>query len=358
MDALSLRARTLERGPLRARRRGRPLRELVPAGEPSEPAARVLDPLHDLLSARSARGRRGRAVGDRVRRRDEPDHRGEAGASDRAVSFLEQRARRAHRRRRSSRAARSPARRRRSGHRLAWQLAYAGGEPPLLLLPRSSYARGFPRAKAVVAVPNAVFDGWLEIDGARLAIEGWRGSQNHNWGSRHTDRYAWGQVAGFDGAPDVFLECSTARVRLGPLWTPWLTLVALRVEGPRAGAEWSLLRAARARARIDGFTWSFDTRARGRAPARAASRRPPAPSWACATPIRPGGEKICLNTKLASCELVLEETGRPPRSFRTAHRAAFEILSDEPARGFRSSPERAALGFRPAAACRSGAFPS
>jgi hypothetical protein len=43
------------------------------------------------------------------------------------------------------------------------------------------------------------------------------GSQNHNWGSRHTDHYAWGQVAGFDDDPDAFLELSTARVRVGPL---------------------------------------------------------------------------------------------------------------------------------------------
>ena len=217
------------------------------------------------------------------------------------------------------------------GHRLAWQLAYAGGETPLLLLPRASYARGFPRAKAVVTAPNAVFDGWLEIDGARLAIEGWRGSQNHNWGSRHTDRYAWGQVAGFDGAPDVFLECSTARVRLGPLWTPWLTLVALRVEGRELALN-SLLRAARARARIDGFTWTFDTRA-GDVRLRAHIEAPASAFVGLRYANPPGGAKICLNTKLASCELVLEEAGRPTRSFRTAHRAAFEILGDEPAPG-------------------------
>jgi hypothetical protein len=217
------------------------------------------------------------------------------------------------------------------GQRLAWQLSYAGSEPPLLLLPRATYARGFPRAKAVVALPNAVFDGWLESDGARLAIEGWRGSQNHNWGSRHTDRYAWGQVAGFDAAPDVFLECSTARVRLGPLWTPWLTLVALRIEGRELAVN-GLVRAVRARARIDGFTWTFDTRGkhvrvRGRIEAPASAFV----GLRYANP--PGGGKICLNTKLASCELVLEETGRPPRSFHTARRAAFEILGDEPAPG-------------------------
>jgi hypothetical protein len=218
-----------------------------------------------------------------------------------------------------------------AGHRIGWQLAIRGGEPPLLLLPRAWYARRLPRAKALVLAPNAVFDGWLEVDGERVAIDGWRGSQNHNWGSRHTDRYAWGQVAGFDGAEDAFLECSTARVRVGPIWTPWLTLLVLRVDGRELAIN-SLMSALRARARIDGFTWTFDTRGpglrvRGRieAPARAfVALRYGNP---------PGGEKICLNSKLARCELTLEETGRPPRSLSTANRAAFEILADEGAPG-------------------------
>lgn len=216
-------------------------------------------------------------------------------------------------------------------HRLVWQLAWAGSEPPLLLLPRALYTRGFPRAKAVVAAPNAVYDGWLEIDGARIAIESWRGSQNHNWGSRHTDRYAWGQVAGFDDAPDVFLECSTARVKLGPIWTPWITLVALRVEGRELAIN-GLVRAARARARIDGFSWTFETRSRdARVRGRVAAPADGFVGLRYANP--PGGEKLCLNSKLASCELTLEETGRPPRTFRTARRAAFEILTDGPGPG-------------------------
>jgi len=216
-------------------------------------------------------------------------------------------------------------------HRVAWQLAWTSDEPPLLLLPRTLYERGFPRAKAVVPAPQAEFDGWLEVDGERHVIERWRGSQNHNWGSRHTDRYAWGQVAGFDDAPDVFLECSTARVKLGPFWTPWLTLVALRV-GDRDIAINSVWRAARARARMEGFTWTFDTRdekvrVRGRMEAPASAfvglryRNPP------------GGEKLCLNSKLASCELVIDEAGRSRRTFRTARRAAFEILTDGPGPG-------------------------
>ena len=217
------------------------------------------------------------------------------------------------------------------GHRLAWQLAWASAEPPLLLLPRALYERGFPRAKAVVPAPQAVFDGWLEVDGERVVIEGWRGSQNHNWGSRHTDRYAWGQVAGFDDAPDVFLECSTARVKLGPIWTPWLTLVALRV-GDRELALNGLWRAARARARIDGFRWSFETHDE-RARVRARIEAPASAFVGLRYANPPGGEKLCLNSKLASCELDLEEAGRPRRTFRTARRAAFELLTDGPAPG-------------------------
>jgi hypothetical protein len=213
------------------------------------------------------------------------------------------------------------------GRRLAWQLAIRGGEAPLLLLPEPWYARAFPAAKALVTSPGALFDGWLEVDGARVSIDGWRGSQNHNWGSRHTERYAWGQVAGFDGDEDAFLECSTARVRVGPIWTPWLTLLVLR-SGGREHALNSLLGSMRAHARLDGFGWSFESRGRG---VRIRGRiEAPASAFVglrYANP--PGGEKICLNSKLARCEIELEEAGRPLRRLRSQHRAAFEILTDQ-----------------------------
>ena len=118
-----------------------------------------------------------------------------------------------------------------SGRRIGWALRFAGGQPPLLLLPEALYEGGFPKAKSLVPRPLARFDGELHVDGVHLPVQGWPGSQNHNWGSRHTDRYAWGQGAGFDGDEDAFLECSTARVRVGPIWTPWLTLSVLRIQG-------------------------------------------------------------------------------------------------------------------------------
>lgn len=211
-------------------------------------------------------------------------------------------------------------------HAIDWTLQYAGSQPPLLLLPERFYQRGFPKAKALVGTPNAIYDGALTVNGETIPIEGWRGSQNHNWGTQHTDRYAWGQVAGFDNASDSFLECSTAQIRLGPIWSPRLTLVVLRDEGEEFALN-GLLQAVRARGTADFFTWTIETR---NPRVRIAGRiHAPASAFVGLTYQNPpGGEKTCLNTKLASAELTVQRPGRPPRVLVTRHRAAFEILTD------------------------------
>jgi len=43
----------------------------------------------------------------------------------------------------------------------------------------------------------------------------------------------------------------------------------------------------------------------------------------------PGGEKTCLNSELAACELRVERAGREPLSPHTAHRTAVELLMDD-----------------------------
>ncbi len=213
-----------------------------------------------------------------------------------------------------------------SAHTLQWSLQIRGDQPPLLLLPEAMYQRRFPKAKALVGCPNAEFNGTLVVDGQRIAIDRWRGSQNHNWGSRHTDRYLWGQVAGFDDATDAFLECCTAQVRLGPLWTPRLSFLVLRDRGEQIALN-GLLQAGRASSSFDDFDWTIDTH---RADLRIHVRfhAPPRAFVGLTYPNPPGGSKTCLNSKLASAELVIERAGQSPRVLRTAHRAAFEILTE------------------------------
>lgn len=209
---------------------------------------------------------------------------------------------------------------------LAWGLQYSTPQPPLLLLPEPLYGTGLPRAKALVTAPGAVFSGTLKVDGAAIAIDGWRGSQNHNWGSRHTDAYAWGQVAGFDGAPDVFLECASARIRIGPLRTPPMTLVVLRM-GDLEFSLNGLAQSLRTRASSEFFSLGIEARSRDvEITVSLHAARADFAGLAYANP--PGGVKTCLNTKLAACELTVRRQGHPARTYTTRHRAAFEILTD------------------------------
>lgn len=211
-------------------------------------------------------------------------------------------------------------------HRLAWALAYGGEDPPLLLLRESFYERGFPKAKALVGTPNAIYNGTLSVDGDEIPIDHWKGSQNHNWGSRHTDRYAWGQVAGFDNAPDAFLECATAQVKLGPFWSPPLTFVVLRDKGNEFALN-GLLRAARAVGRYEFFVWDIDTQ-NSQVHISGRIHAPPGAFVGLTYQNPPGGGKTCLNTKLASAEITIQRRGRPSRTLVTKHRAAFEMLTD------------------------------
>jgi hypothetical protein len=211
---------------------------------------------------------------------------------------------------------------------IAWELEYEGEEPPLYLLAPRLYRGGFPKAKSLVAKPLARFRGHLDVAGERLAVDGWLGSQNHNWGSRHTDRYAFGQVAGFDNAPGSFLEVATARNRIGPLWTPNVTPLVLRHNG-REHALTSLRQGLRARAEVERTAWSFESgddavHVRGRIEAE--------PSAFVVLEYRnpPGGIKYCLNTKLARCELtVVDRASREVEILTSAHSALFEVLGDE-----------------------------
>lgn len=219
------------------------------------------------------------------------------------------------------------------GTRLAWDLHFHGGQPPLRVLPERFYASAFPRAKLLVGSPGAVFTGALEVDGERVPVENWVGSENHNWGSRHTDAYAWGQVAGFDGAPDTFLECATARVKFGPFWSPRFSLLVLRDGGReiRLNGFWQALVA---RGSYRCFDWRISSA--GKDVQVDMHMHAEAGDFVGLDYLNPpGGSKICLNSKLAACRLTIKEQGRPVRVLETAHRAAFEILTDAPVAGVR-----------------------
>jgi hypothetical protein len=213
------------------------------------------------------------------------------------------------------------------GHVIGWQLSYRDASEPLFLLPPQRYAARFPKAKGLVAAPGARFDGALTVDGTTVEVAGWVGSQNHNWGVAHTDRYAWGQVAGFDAHPESFLEVISARLKIGPLWTPFLTMLVLRHRSEEIALN-GLRQAWRATASLRDFEWRFrSANDRHRLAGRISAPREAFVGLRYANP--PGGVKHCLNSKIARCELSVAGAGAaPPELLVSECRAAFEIVAD------------------------------
>jgi hypothetical protein len=216
-------------------------------------------------------------------------------------------------------------------NRIQWNLLYSPGVEPVLLLPEKLYTTALPKAKALVTDPLAIFRGELRVNDTVIPVENWTGSMNHNWGSKHTDQYAWGQVAGFDNAPDAFLECGTARIKLGPVWTPKLTTLVLRLDG-RIFKLNGLWKAVRANAHYGYFHWHFDTADKTvRIVGDIQAPRSHFVGLNYYNP--PGGSHTCLNCKIASARLLVQEKGQPDRVLHTASRAAFEILTDDTSHG-------------------------
>lgn len=216
----------------------------------------------------------------------------------------------------------------RSEASLAWGLTYEANAKPLLLLPFKLYETKLPAAKSLVSAPLATFNGSLAVNGATVEVVDWVGSQNHNWGSKHTDLYAWGQVAGFDSYPQSFLEVATARLKIGPLWTPYMTLAVLRHDGKEFALN-SLIQSLRAKGSFDYFTWNFKS-ATAEIALEGTISAPREAFVGLHYYNPPGGNKHCLNTKIASCRLMLKDKRAGKEEILvTNSRAAFEILTSD-----------------------------
>lgn len=212
---------------------------------------------------------------------------------------------------------------------ISWKLNYSSEEKPLFLLPLNYYSGGFPKAKALVPQPFAKFKGHLKVGKQKINIDNWVGSQNHNWGEKHTDYYAWGQVSGFDNSPNTFLELITAKLIIGGVETPFLTILVLRHNGKEYHIN-GLKQWFKNKGSFEYFDWTFECETKevsikGRIHA-------PASAFVGLCYHNPsGGDKNCLNSKIASCELQIEEKSKAgmPQALFSENKCAFEILTNE-----------------------------
>ncbi len=209
-----------------------------------------------------------------------------------------------------------------------WDLRITPGDDRAVkLLTERGYKAKFPTAKTMVRHPLARFDGSLELDDARLDVESWTGSVNHNWGRRHTPAYAFGQVCGFDGAPESSLEIVTAHTAVGPISLPAATLFVLRHDG-REIAVRSVVATRHTRGEYRPFSWSFGASVEGVTLDGEISAQSGDVIGLTYTDTD-GESKYCYNSALATCRIRLSGSGVTTTELTAIRRGMFEILTDE-----------------------------
>jgi hypothetical protein len=215
------------------------------------------------------------------------------------------------------------------GNRSArWDLRITpGSEDMVKLLTDRAYKARIPTAKTTVRHPLAQFDGQVELDDTRLVLDGWTGSVNHNWGTRHTPAYAFGQVCGFDDAPDSSLEIVTARAAIGPVLTPAATLFVFRHAGQEFAVR-SILGSLQTHGKYQPFAWAFGGRV-GDQMIEGEIVVEPADVIGLTYTDTDGGSKYCYNSAIATCRVQVAGKAFERRELMATRRAMFEILTDE-----------------------------
>ena len=213
--------------------------------------------------------------------------------------------------------------------RIEWDLAFAGGAAPFAPLPERLYGDDTGNSKIVSPHPDLRFDGHYSVGDRRVDVAGWRGMQGHNWGRRHTHLYGWMHCNVWDDADDLVVEGITARVKLGPVLAPPITLVMAEHAGARhlftlPGSLW------RARGRIGQRAWDFRA-ANANARIRGSFAADTADFVGLHYENPDGAMTYCLNSKIARGEIQLELAGRTLAAHTRA--AALEIGTRDPDHG-------------------------
>jgi hypothetical protein len=218
--------------------------------------------------------------------------------------------------------------------RIDFDLRFSTDVAPLVPYPSlRMYTGRLPSSKLVSPHPDSRFSGRYSVDGRLVEVDGWRGMQGHNWGTKHAELYGWGHCNQWHEEDDLVVEGVSARVKLGRrIVTPPLTLVCAIHRGVRYAfnrpSELLL-----ARGGVTRRSWSF--RARSRLARIEGELSADTADFAGLYYENPDGEMTyCLNSKIARGTVRLEIEGRPP-VVATTRTAALEIGTKDPEHGVR-----------------------
>ena len=144
---------------------------------------------------------------------------------------------------------------------MKWRVQLTPSSRGVALLPwRWMYTAGFPKKKLFTPIPTGALDGFVEVAGVRHEIAGWRGLHGHNWGTEHAHRYAYGNAAFSDGA---YVDGFTARIKLGPVLSPWLSCLVVRLPDGRELRFDHPLRWISGSPSVQPTRWALDLRGPG-----------------------------------------------------------------------------------------------
>jgi hypothetical protein len=210
----------------------------------------------------------------------------------------------------------------------AWELSVDGDEPPLWHLPaRWMYRAPLPRTKLLAPHPQVVFRGLLAAGERRVEVDGWPGTIGHNWGSEHAERAIWLHGSNFEGAQAAWLDVGLARVRIGPLTTPWLAAGALSLDRRR----WRLGGLARTRATSVRETPEGARFVLGGegvvVEGEVGAPRERFVGWIYAQPR--GGERQTVNSAICDMRVCVRRPGQPDVRLERRGGAAYELQTAE-----------------------------
>lgn len=111
-----------------------------------------------------------------------------------------------------------------------WELSWEARAAELPYLPaRWLYDRAVPRSNGAALMPSGRTTGVLTIDGETTSLDGWEAMIGHNWGSEHAHQWCWIHIGGVGDDRCGWVDLVLARIKLGPLLTPWIASGALHL---------------------------------------------------------------------------------------------------------------------------------
>jgi len=219
----------------------------------------------------------------------------------------------------------------------SWELTFEGSAKPCRYLPADwLYDARVPRTKFEAPYPDARFSGTMRVNGEKLDLSAWPGMIGHNWGTEHAERWVWLEGTGFEGAGETYFDAGAARIKLGPVRSPWIAAGMLLLDG-EAHQLGGFGRIRSSKISETSTTCEFvlpgeDLEVHGwiAAPAKDFV------GWVYADP--KGPEHNVVNCSIADLELLIERKGHSPRRLSLAGGAAYEFGMRETDHGIPIQP--------------------